>query len=71
MAFPECSLRAKRTWGFESKLESLAGFGLQIRSTLGACPVGRDVPTNETVRLYWVAADSGAREGTLPKRQRL
>jgi hypothetical protein len=32
VAFPECSLRAKRTWGLESKLESLAGFRLQIRS---------------------------------------
>jgi hypothetical protein len=32
VAFPECSLRAKRTWGLESKLESLTGFGVQIRS---------------------------------------
>ena len=32
MAFPECSLRAKRTRGLESKLVSLAGFGLHIRS---------------------------------------
>jgi hypothetical protein len=32
VAIPECSLRAKRTRGLESKLESLAGFGLHIRS---------------------------------------
>jgi hypothetical protein len=52
VAIPECSLRAKHTRGLESKLESLAGFELQIRSPRVHVPSAGDVPTSETVGLY-------------------
>ena len=69
MAFPECSLRAKCTQGLECELASLAGFGLQIRSPLGACPVPPRCSSRARPRGYiGVAADDAARGIELRRR---
>jgi hypothetical protein len=59
VAFPECSLRAKRTWGLESKLESLTGFGLQIRSPWVHVPPVEMFQRTRRSCYIWVASDEG------------
>jgi hypothetical protein len=61
VAFPECSLRAKRTWGLESKLESLTRFRLQIRSPWVHVPSVAMFPRTRRSGYIGVATDEGPR----------